>query len=78
MLAQKMNINHNVDFTGEADNNEPQLNLALEKSISGCWAMNLQRQKMSVRNKMWSEKQQEVRLWSEILFVTPHSTSVFI
>lgn len=26
---------------------ESQLNLALEKSISGCWAMNLQRQKVS-------------------------------
>lgn len=30
-----------------SDNRKPQLNLALEKSISGCWAMNLQRQKVS-------------------------------
>lgn len=29
-------MNHNVDSTGEADNSKSQLNLALEKSISGC------------------------------------------
>lgn len=45
--------NHNVDSTDEADNSESQLNLALEKSISGCWAMNLQTHK-SHHSKMKS------------------------
>lgn len=37
-------MNHNADSTGEPDNSQSQLNFALEKSISGCCAMNLQRQ----------------------------------
>lgn len=44
--------NHDVDSTDEADN-KSQLNLALEKSISGCWAMNLQTHK-SHHSKMKS------------------------
>lgn len=42
--SDMMDMNPNMDSTGEA---ESQLNLALEKSISGCWAMNLRRQNMS-------------------------------
>ena len=44
--GSNMMDNYN-DSTGEADNIKSQLNLALEKSISGCWAMNLQREKIS-------------------------------
>lgn len=34
--SDMISMNHNVDFTGEADHSKSQLNLALEKSISGC------------------------------------------
>lgn len=34
--SDMMDMNRNVDWTGEADNSESQLNLAFEKSISGC------------------------------------------
>lgn len=37
--------------TGEAADHEAQLNLALEKSISGCWAMNLQRYRSEKTNR---------------------------
>lgn len=34
--SDMMDTDHDVDSTGEADDGESQLNLALEKSISGC------------------------------------------
>lgn len=41
---------------------ESQLNLALEKSISGCWAMNLQTHKSHKQDDMLSPKQEQVWL----------------
>lgn len=49
---------------------ESQLNLALEKSISGCWAMNLQTHKSHKHDNM-SPKQEQVRLLCLIIFQTP-------
>lgn len=42
-----MDLYCKVDSKGEVENSESQLNLALEKSISGCCAMNLRRHKTS-------------------------------
>lgn len=47
-----------------SDNRKPQLNLALEKSISGCWAMNLQRQKVS-ESETKGRRRGAVSLWSQ-------------
>lgn len=47
--SDMIHMNHTVDSTGEADSSKSQLNLALEKSISGCWAMNLQTDEHSLQ-----------------------------